>query len=58
MDPTLEQMQELLNLAYQLGWKDRENMSPVRRTLIPPTVTILLGSNGDWTFLYDGQPRP
>ena len=54
--PTLEQMQELINLAYGLGWKDRAHA--IWNTT-PPTVTVLPNqADGSWTFLYDGKPRP
>lgn len=53
--PTLEQMQELINLAYGLGWKDRQ--SAIWNTT-PPTVTIVPRPDGTWLFLYDGKPRP
>lgn len=52
--PTLAQMQELLNLAYQLGWRDGQaNLGQQ-----PPTMTILPNPDNSWTFLYDGKPRP
>lgn len=53
--PTLEQMQEMINLAYGLGWKDRQYA--IWNTT-PPTVTILPRPDGSWLFLYDGKPRP
>lgn len=53
--PTLDQMQTLISLAYRLGWKDR-GQSLFRKTA--PHVSILRNSDGGWTFLYDGQPRP
>jgi hypothetical protein len=53
--PTLEQMQELINLAYGLGWKDRKYA--IWNTT-PPTVTIAPRPDGTWLFLYDGKPRP
>lgn len=53
--PTLEQMQELINLAYGLGWKDRRYA--IWNTT-PPTVTIAPRPDGTWLFLYDGKPRP
>lgn len=53
--PTLEQMQELINLAYGLGWKDRRYA--IWNTT-PPTVTIVPRPDGTWLFLYDGKPRP
>ena len=53
--PTLDQMQELINLAYALGWKDRRYA--IWNTT-PPTVTIAPRPDGTWLFLYDGKPRP
>ena len=55
--PTLGQVQEMINLAYRLGWQDRESLTVLQRKLPPPTVTILQNPNGSWTFLYDGKPR-
>lgn len=53
--PTVQQMEEMIDLAYKLGWKDR-GQSIFRTTA--PTVTIKPNPDGSWTFLYDGNPRP
>lgn len=52
--PTIDQMQELINLAYKLGWQDRGQA--VWRTE-PPTVTLDYQPGVRTTFLYDGKPR-
>lgn len=53
--PTSDQMQEMINLAYGLGWRDRGQA--VWRTE-PPTVTMDYRPGEGTTFLYDGKPRP
>lgn len=52
--PTLEQMEQLIGMAYKLGWRDRAQA--IFRTTAP-TVTIKPNPDGSWTFLYDGKPR-
>lgn len=56
--PTLDQMEALISLAYRLGWQDREQLTVLQRKLPPPVVTILPKPDGSWLFLYDGKPRP
>lgn len=53
--PTWDQTQELINLAYQLGWTDRQNLP---EDVLRPTVTIQHTPGKGITFLYDGKPRP
>lgn len=52
---TPDQMQEMINLAYQLGWKDRDQAVWPKD---PPTVTLQYEPGVRTTFLYDGKPRP
>lgn len=56
--PTLDQVQELINLAYGLGWKDREASLVAEPLKQPPTVTMDYRPGVGTTFLYDGKPRP
>lgn len=53
--PTIGQMQEMINLSYQLGWKDRDQAIWPKD---PPTVTLQYEPGKRTTFLYDGKPRP
>lgn len=54
--PSWEQMQETINLAYGLGWRDRDQA--VWKLGPPPTVTIEHTPGKGIVFLYDGKPRP
>lgn len=56
--PTLDQMQDLINMAYQLGWRDREVAIVSQPLKQPPTVTLIYEPGEGTTFLYDGKPRP